>query len=686
VQPYRLGARFLVAALAVLTLAPAAVAAPVPAPTAVPAVDGDSPLAVQVTGAQPLAPAPGGTLSISGAVVNRSASAAEDVSVLLRVSPNPLLSRSEVADVVDQRTSRRGQPVPSTRISLAPALAPGGSAPFEIVAQVDDLPWQGNGVYSVFVQADADLGTAMTALPVPWFPQLQDVQPSSVVVLNPVLAPVDLTAAGALLTDSLPRSMASGQLGTFAAAGAAAAEAGVPVSWVLDPAVIEAARRLAVGTAQFANSGDAGALTQVRQWLETVESAISAPGASVRTTGYGEVDASAVLSQGLGELLDESLQRAQASDGATGTEGVITPLAPGTADPATTEGLVARGAGLVVLSQAVAPTERDVAFTPSGIGRWSLASGELTGVVVDDGLQQALARPSGTAAEQFTAAQAVLADLAMVTLELPTSPRTVVLQPPTGTAPAAQWYASLLTSIGGAGFIRPVGLQSLLATPVEVPRTLVPAADPAALPAAYLAPIPPLQDRLESFSAVVTGPLEFAPDFRRAMLRSASIQWRPQQPLGSALLTVIGEDLTTLEGKVTTVSSGTVTLSGNRGILPLTISNNLEQDVAVDVELLGDPAVRLNSISPGLTVVGAGKRSVVEIPVEVFGTGPLPVSVTLTDRTGRPFITTGDLELRATAANRIAAGFAAAGGAMLVGMVVWRFRRRGTRSEADAQP
>jgi hypothetical protein len=146
----------------------------------------------------------------------------------------------------------------------------------------------------------------------------------------------------------------------------------------------------------------------------------------------------------------------------------------------------------------------------------------------------------------------------------------------------------------------------------------------------------------------------------------------------------VAADLDAEEAKVTTISSGTVTLSGNSGILPLTVSNALEQDVEVKVVLAADPPVRLNFIPPELTLVAAGKRSVVEIPVEVFGTGPLPVAVTLTDRTGRPFLTTGDLELRATAANRIAAGFAAVSGAMLVAMVLWRFKKRGLTGEADA--
>lgn len=679
------------AVVAVMALASVLLALVGPTGPAAAISSSPGPLQVQLTGLDPAAPAPGGTVSIVGSVVNTTDRPAREVSVVLRVSPTPLVSRAEVAAVLAQTTTRRGQAVPSTRAALAAELAPGAAAPFRITVPTQELPWQGNGVYALFVQAAADVGSAAAAVPVPWLPAPQDVVPSGVAVVNPLLAPVDLTASGALLTDTLPRSMApGGRLAALADAGAAAAAAGVPISWLVDPAVMAAAQGMADGTATFADGGGAGLLQQVRQWLATVEAARAAPGASNATTGYGQVDATAVLRADEAELLDDSLALASSAgsgaaepDASTAVD-LITPLPPGTADPSAIDGLASRGAGTVVLSQDVAPPVQPQPFTPSGIGRWELAAGSLAAVIPDPVLQQALEAASGSDSERFAARQSVLADLAMITLELPTSPRIVVLMPPPGAAPPADWYSALLQDLGRVPFIRPVGLPALLDPAAPAPqRTLVPTPDAAALPVDYLAPVPALQQRLAAFADVVVGPLAFADDYRTALARSASIQWRPAQPLGSRLLAAIGDDLSGQEAKVTTISSGNVTLTGSSGILPLTLSNNLEQDVEVGVLLEGDPAIRLNFIPPALTVVGAGRRDVVEIPVEVFGTGPLPVSVTLIDRNGRPFITTGDLELRATAANRIAAGFAAVGGAMLLGMVVWRFRKRGSGA---AQP
>ena len=63
--------------------------------------------------------------------------------------------------------------------------------------------------------------------------------------------------------------------------------------------------------------------------------------------------------------------------------------------------------------------------------------------------------------------------------------------------------------------------------------------------------------------------------------------------------------------------------------------------------------------------------------MEVFGSGPLPVSVILTDREGRPFITTGDLVIQSSATSMVAALVAIIGAVAFVAMVLWRFRRKG---------
>ena len=63
--------------------------------------------------------------------------------------------------------------------------------------------------------------------------------------------------------------------------------------------------------------------------------------------------------------------------------------------------------------------------------------------------------------------------------------------------------------------------------------------------------------------------------------------------------------------------------------------------------------------------------------MELYGAGQLPVTVTLTDKDGRPFISTGDLVLRSTATTTIAAGIVVLGGIALVLLAAWRFRRKG---------
>jgi len=125
------------------------------------------------------------------------------------------------------------------------------------------------------------------------------------------------------------------------------------------------------------------------------------------------------------------------------------------------------------------------------------------------------------------------------------------------------------------------------------------------------------------------------------------------------------------------VSTGTVTFSGNSGNLPLTISNGLDQAVEVGVLLEAEPSIRLAYAPPDMALVDAGRRVSVEIPVEVYGTGPLPVSVILTDRDGNAFISTGDLVIRSAATTMAAAVVAIVGAVAFLILVVWRFRKNG---------
>lgn len=646
--------------------------------------EGD-PLLVEVTSYAPLNPTPDGAITVQGQVTNASQSDVNDLKALLRVSSEPLSSRSDVVAVTDLTTSRRGVAMESTVTDVAPALAPGAAAQVSVTAPMADLPVGRNGVYAFFLEVRSSEGTFNTSFPVTWFPAAQTLNPSRIVALNPIRSGVDVTGNKTLLSDQLlQRIETGGSLDDLASGGAKASTAAVPLTWLIDPAVTAAAAALASGQGSFPPSvaDPEAAKATMAMWLRTVAAGSSAASSLTYVTPYAEVDAQAAIEAGIPDLVQQSISASQGAAAASipVRNGLIAAPPQGNADGGTIGAYKSADVETVILSDTVLPPVQRLPYTPSGVSTLELPGDVgISAVIPDSGLADALLRPSGTAAEQFRLQADVLAQAAMITLEQPLSSRTVVLLPSAETAVPADIYAGLLTSLSQAPYIRMVGLPALFEPDVpRVTRDLksVPA-QPPLLSSEYLAPIPPLAQRLTNFAAVTVDPPLFEQDFRTAILRSASANWRPDPKPGSALLAATSAELAAQEQKVTTVSTGTVTFTGSSGTLPLTISNDLSQAVDVGVLLQAEPSVRLSFTSPGLVRVEAGRRVSIEIPVEVFGTGPLPVSVVLTDRDGRPFVTTGDLVIRATGARVAAALVAILGAIALAILVFWRFRRRG---------
>jgi uncharacterized protein YfaS (alpha-2-macroglobulin family) len=130
-------------------------------------------------------------------------------------------------------------------------------------------------------------------------------------------------------------------------------------------------------------------------------------------------------------------------------------------------------------------------------------------------------------------------------------------------------------------------------------------------------------------------------------------------------------------------------LSGDRGSVPVTVTNDFDQTVRVGVSITADPAARLDAEPLEVVEIEAGRRASLEVPVRVVGGDALTVAVQLTDPTGKPFGEPVALELRTTAYSRAALWVAVAAAAALILLVVYdivrRARQRGARRrEASA--
>ena len=203
------------------------------------------------------------------------------------------------------------------------------------------------------------------------------------------------------------------------------------------------------------------------------------------------------------------------------------------------------------------------------------------------------------------------------------------------------------------------------------------------LSAAYLQRITNTQASVESLRTVLTDPLPVTAPIASALLRAESSAWRTRPREGERLLDSIDASLAETEGSVYVVPRDNVVLSGDRGSVPVTVTNDFDQTVRVGVVITADPAARLDAQPLAAVEIEPGRRASLEVPVRVVGGEALTVSVQLTDPSGQAFGEPVSLELRTTAYSRAALWVAVAAAAVLILLVVYDIVRRARQRGAQ---
>ncbi len=547
---------------AAAALVPLAVGLLAAAPSST-ATAGGRPLATQARGVAPVllssiapsSPSPGDVLLITGVVRNEGPVPITGVAVRLRVSPTAVRSRSEIDEILAGTAGRTGVAISDTRTAVADVLAPGSSARFRLSVPVSalGLPPGRNEVVVLGVESLGDVAddgqgviqTGLTRTFLPWFPRPDLVVATPLVWLFPLTSAPARAADGAFLDDHLATEV--GPQGRLTRLLDAAEQAPSALSWVVDPALLQSLQEMGAGyrvrhpdgTSAEGTGGPAAVA-----WLARL-SALSA-NAEVTASAYGDPDVVALHRAGLD--VDIALAATTARD--LPDQVLAAPVGTGLAwppgaqsDDGTLDVLRASGAREVVLSAASFPPSPPVTYTPTGSLDLSTGGSPLRAVLADPALSRLVAAPTATevtadpvVATPVERRQQALAQIAMTTLELPTTPRTLVI------APAAQWATyggetrDLVASVSTSNFVRPERLGVLAALPAsDVPRARVdypPSARAAELPQRFLAQVGQQRHDLAALRSV-------APDLaasrslssdalEQALTRSESAAWRTE--------------------------------------------------------------------------------------------------------------------------------------------------------------
>jgi hypothetical protein len=621
-----------------------------------PGADAAGGVKVAVTSLFPGVAAPGATLTVAGTVTNNGDQVVRDVSIRLRFSNTHLNSRAELAAVMaGQVASRDGEVLVEAPLI---DLAPGGSTSFTLHQALSEVPSLTEfGVYVLGLEVVGTRGSStgrvsITRTLLPWVPAPTDISPTGFSWVWPLVDAPVRQADGRFVDDSLAADLAiGGRLDRLVQAGARLGN-GAAVTWAIDPDLVDTVADMADENGYLvATSGDTsvpgggGALAQ--QWLDRLRTATA--GADVLALPYADPDVAALVHNGQPRHAAEARQigaetLAALLPSASVTDDIAWPV-DGYLDRDTLDSLSRAGVSSTVLDGRALPTTVDLAYTPSGRARLKSTTGRVAALLADPALVDLLARSRANASAPVLSAQRILAETAMITAELPSTgtARTIVAMPPRRWDPP-QEFLDQLADLASAPWAAPVSLRVLAATdPPEVDRGRLRyprAQSRTELPVIYLRALDTQHGKIDNFAGVLTDPNQpvpgtgtpLIPGMENSLRRLESSWWRGRDDARGIRLDRDKDYLKNQRGSVK-VQPGSFTFGSKSGMIPLTLVNDLPQEVVVVLRLEPQtPRLKLGAVEP--QPIGPKQKIQVNVPATAIAGGPVVVVATLHTRDG----------------------------------------------------
>jgi hypothetical protein len=579
------------------------------------------------------------TLKLQGDLVGSANTAHTAVSVHLAVAE--MVGRSEMANSAGSHS----QLIFGYQDTVGDVAAR-ATVPWSLSVPVADLGLNGRGVYALDVEAysgDVRIGALRTYLPYEMNSD-SSLKPTQMVLLLPITGTPALDGQMAnevpeAANDELAAQFTqSGRLYRDLAAGSAAATANhkLTVSWVVDPDLLLTAANeqggytlYSAGATGSATSTDSGA-QNAQRWLAEAKTVLSGTG-ELWQLPAGDPDLGS-LAAGGADFADSTVKSAMAQAGSTVNStigraplGTLAWPADGQADAATLKlAELADPAATVVSSDSIGLHSPSDIYTPTGrlntAGQSHLAVSDADLDAIFDG-DPADSGYSGAGTDSsLLAAQRFLAQSALIALEKPnlSPPRTVMVTAPREGQP----NTALLSAVGQAGWIKTVGLSTLLGTsPDSQAETSTPKRTAATaksdLTPDQLTATEGLSASVQSLAEILTDPTKVTEPFNPASLRTVSTEWRGDTNGQTAFTEAVQARVSTIVAAVRLVPKSDLTLSGKSGVIPFTIQNQLNESVSIGIRITTDRAgltvqqVRVQKVAPGQTTVQVHVNSTV---------------------------------------------------------------------------
>ncbi|HEU5429703.1 MAG TPA: DUF6049 family protein [Actinocrinis sp.] len=657
---------------------------------------GANAVTVELSALSPAIAVKGSTLHLAGNLVGGTAAHSD---VVVRLAVAEMQVRSDM-------TSNAGL---DSRLIFghdytAGTIAANATVPWSLSMPISALSLTSQTVYALDIEAfsgDVRVGAVRTYLPYAMNSD-SSFRATQMVVLWPVTGAPTLDGQ---VDKEVPEAVGDDGLSTqFAAGGRLDKALSVPgadknltISWAVDPDLLTTADSASHGYSLYPN-GDSGAGAQnASTWLTEAKSALSSEGElwqlpaadpDLGSLGRSNPTAATALVQSATTRSGTTIQRLI---GRT-PMGTLAWPANGQADSGTLNLAKAADPGAVIVrSDSIGLHTPLDSYTPTGRAQ---VNGQPV-AVSDAALDAIFAGDSADSAwkgsnQSLLASQRFLADSALIAHERPnlSTPRTIMVTAPRGGTPDP----ALLTAVSEAGWIKTVGLSTLLsAKPDGHAQSSAPKRDAATaqsdLTTAQLSTTSELDASAHALAAIMDGPQaqHSVDSYAPAVLRTISTAWRSAPAQQVAFSGAVDSRLDTTMSLVTLVKKSDLTLSGKSGVIPFTVENHFDHPVRIGIRITTDHAglavqsITVQTVQQGSTPIN------VHVSSKVSGTR-VTVTAQLVTPDGADYGEPQSLQVTVSSIGSITLiifGLSAALLVIAVGLRIYRGRRRTRTAQAE---
>lgn len=644
-------------------------------------------LLVGIDDIEPVQLTPGEPLILSGNVTNVGETHWRDVQIYLDIGTDPATTRPALTAFSDSDT------VVGTRIldfgffAEIGRVPPGDTSPYTLRVPFAKLPISGvPGVYHVGVSVVAQsndpvrVEVARSDTVMPLLPDKADgVQPTRVVTLIPLTAPVLRQSNGNFLDDSLVAPLSTGGRLSNVIDFASQAPAG-SLHVVLDPALRDAVTDMSAGyvvqTAAQARQGErghtGGGENEAAAWLAKLDQVAQQQRLSL--LAWGSPDTSGLAAHQMPGIVDAGVMasrnyaaRNELNDALLGWQ---------TNGASTRRGLaVTRRSGTsvqVVSEDSLVGLASGDSYPPSVV-RLPTKLGPLSALVVRGDIAGD-PMVADTPALRFR--QHLLAEATVRSLDDDPDARWAVFAVPFRWNPGLTAGDIDLSDTYTFGGIEPrTGDQVDRRTPVPYGGPVEITTRGPSFSSGVLEAIASLRDRGRTLTGILSDRKRASAKLNQQLGVAGSASWKWHPHAGETMIRHQASQLADQLSQVTVTGPTFVALSGQSGRFPLTVTNGLDVPIRVRVDVRPkNPALEIEPIEP--VELAPGQRRDISVVSKADGSGVTQVRVRLSSLDDRPFGATWDFNVRATQFGLVIWVAMGAGGAVLFGAAGLRIYRR----------